>query len=473
VLVVPASDPVFHAPGAAHGLVVPGGGSSVSRRSALASLLRGKMGNAVVHGGLPSGSPQIALGSRPGRTTFYVALPPPGKHHNVTRYPIAVVGPGYRGLLTSSSTRLPGLISIADVAPSVTALRSGERPRIRSKPSADPAARLAGLDRRLDQAHDARNWATLVLVGLLTVLGLVALGTRSPALARAAFLSPASCVAAAVALSALGVRTPWEAVLGVALLGGGVALGAGLLLPPRAPMALGLGALFAFLFTVMWAKPEWNTLAVIGPHPDGGGRFYGITNEVETILLAPALALGALAGPTLVPVVGLLVAAGVAASEIGADGGGLVVYLAGFLVLWLRLRRVPAAQAVAAAAVSAGAALLLVGIDAATGGSSHVTHAVGGGPGSLFGDLGHRLHLSGASLVSSWNAALLFALSICALVWLALRRPRFAVLDALLAALAVSLFVNDTPADVAGFGALSALLLWVWARSGERDLPLQ
>ena len=431
------------------------------------------MGNAVVHGGVPTGAPEIRLGTRPGRTTFYVALPPPGKHHNVTRYPIAVVGPGYQGLLTSTSTRLPGLISIADVAPSVKALRGGDEPRIRSKPSADPTARLAALDHRLDQAHDARNWATLVLVALLTVLGLLALATRSPALARAAFLSPASCVAAAVALSALGVRTPWTAVLGVALLGGGAALGAGLLLPPRLPMALALAALFTFLFTVMWAKPEWNTLAVIGPHPDGGGRFYGITNEVETILLAPALVLGALAGPALVPVVGLLVAAGVAASEVGADGGGLVVYLAGFLVLWLRLRRVPAAQAVAATAVSAGAALLLVGIDAATGGSSHVTHAVGGGPGSLLGDLGHRLHLSGASLVSSWNAALLFALSICGLVWLALRRPRLAVLDALLAALGVSLLVNDTPADVAGFGALSALLLWVWARSEERDFPLQ
>jgi hypothetical protein len=105
VLVVPASDPVFRNPEAAQGLLVPGGGSTVSRRSARASLLRGKMGNAVVHGGVPTGAPKITLGSRPGRTTFYVALPPPGRHHNVTRYPIAVVGPGYRGLLTSTATR--------------------------------------------------------------------------------------------------------------------------------------------------------------------------------------------------------------------------------------------------------------------------------------------------------------------------------------------------------------------------------
>jgi len=43
------------------------------------------------------------------------------------------------------------------------------------------------------------------------------------------------------------------------------------------------------------------------------------------------------------------------------------------------------------------------------------------------------------------------------------------VLDALLAALAVSLLVNDTPTDIAGLGVLSALVLWIWlARSGER-----
>jgi hypothetical protein len=238
-------------------------------------------------------------------------------------------------------------------------------------------------------------------------------------------------------------------------------------------LALGLGALFAFLFAVMWARPEWNTLAVIGPHPDGGGRFYGLTNQVETLLLSPALVLGALAGLRALPVVALVVAAGVAASRIGADGGGLVVYLAGFLVLGLRVGRVPALRAAAATAVAAGAALLLVGIDAATGGSSHVTDAVGGGPGALAGDLAHRVHLSAASVGSTWNNALLFGASVAVLVWLALRRPRLPVLDALLAALAVSLVVNDTPTDVAGWGVLSALVLWAWTRSGEGAFELE
>jgi hypothetical protein len=468
-MVVPAGAPVFHSLGAAHGLVVAGEGATVTRRGALASLLRGKMGNAIIRGGLPAGEARISLATAPGRTTFYLALPPPGRHHNVVRYPIAAVGPGYAGILTSTSTRLPGLVSIADVAPSVEALRRGNRPRIRSEAEDDPLPRLETLDQRLDRAHDSRVPAALVLVCLVATLGLLALATRSALLGRAAFLAAPTCIAVAVLLSALGVTGPAAAVTALGLAAGLLALLGGAVLRPALPLALGLAALFAFLFAVMWAEPEWNTLAVIGPHPDGGGRFYGVTNQVETLLLAPALVLGALAGLRALPAVALLLAAGVASSRVGADGGGLVVYLAAFLALGLRLRRPEPTRAAVTVALAAGAALALVGIDAATGGSSHVTEAVGGGPGSLLDDLGHRLHLSGASIASTWNNALLFALGLAALAWLALRRPRLAILDALLAGLAVSLVVNDTPADVAGYGALSALVLWTWlGRAGER-----
>ena len=444
----------------------------MTRRGALASLVRGKMENSLV-GGVPGGKPLISLATRPARITFYVALPPTGEHHNVVRYPIAVVGPAYRGLLVSSSTRLSGLVSLADVAPSVRALNRGDRPRIQARPESDSLARLGRLDRRLDDAHDARIPAMIVLAALMGSLGLLALLTRSPLVGRAAFLVAPACVAIAVVLSATDVTTPWIAALALALTAPAAALGASALLRPRLPLALGLGALFVFLFAVMWTRPEWNTLAVIGPHPDGGGRFHGLTNQVETLLLSPALVLGALVGLRALPAVALVVSAGVAASRMGADGGGLVVYLAGFLVLGLRVSRMPALRAAAATAVAAGTALLLVGIDAATGGSSHVTDAVGGGPGSLAGDMAHRVHLSAASVTSTWNNALFFTASIAALVWLAFRRQRPPVLEALLAALAVSLVVNDTPTDVAGWGALSALVLWTWARSDETAFRLE
>ena len=132
------------------------------------------------------------------------------------RYPVAVRGPGYSGLLTDTSTRLPGLISIADVARSARALRAGDRPRIHSQADADPLGRLAGLDRRLDRAHDSRTGATIVLVVLMLALSLLALLTRSPAAARAAFLAPPACIGAAVAASADGVSRPSQAVTAVA-----------------------------------------------------------------------------------------------------------------------------------------------------------------------------------------------------------------------------------------------------------------
>jgi hypothetical protein len=474
VLVVPASSAVFASPTAAHGLLVVGSGATVSRRAALASLLRGKMQSASIHSGIPGGRPLIRLSNHSSKTTFYVALPPPGKHHNVVRYPIAVVGPGYQGLLTSTSTRLDGLVAIGDVAPSALAIDRGKKPRIRSRPSSNPLGHLRWLDRRLSRAHDARIGAQLVLVGLVTLFGLLALGLRSAALGRVAFLSAPACLVVAVVLSASGVTGAWHVITALALAAGGLALAGGVLLPPRVRFGLGLTAVFAFLFAVMWARPEWNALAAIGPKPDGGGRFYGINNQVETMLLAPALVLCAVVGPTALPIAALLLAAGIAASPIGADGGGLVSYLAGFVLLWLRLRETrPSPGRVAVAfGVAAAAALALVGIDSATGGSSHVTKAVGHGPDSLAGDLGHRIHLSAVAVTANWYSVLLFAASVAALVWLAFRRPRVAVLDAFLLALAVSLLVNDTPVDIAGLGALAGLVLWAWlGRSGERLGP--
>jgi hypothetical protein len=471
VIVRPASAPVFSDPNAAHGLLIAGEGATVGRRTALASLLSGEVANAVVNGGLPEGRPKISLSRVPGAITFYLALPQPGRHHNVVRYPIAVVGPGYHGLLTSTSTHLTGLIPISDVAPSVLALERGKRPRIRSRASSAPLAYLRDFDRRLTRAHDSRTGGLLVLVGLIVALGLAALATRSPTLGRAAFLAAPSCLVVSLLLSAFDVTAARDVVVALALGAAALALAGGLLLRPRLPLALGLVALFVFLFAALWAEPRWNSLAALGARPDGGGRFYGINNQVSTLLLAPALVLGALAGKRALPVVALAVAASIGVSSIGANGGDMVAYLAGFLALAL-LQRSPRPGPLrvgVAAAVVVAAAFALIGIDAALGGSSHVTHAVGGGPGSLLGDFGHRLHLSAAFIGSGWNEALLFALSVAALVWLALRRPRLPVLDALLVALAVSLLVNDTPTDIAGLGALSALVLWAWlGRSGER-----
>jgi hypothetical protein len=112
--------------------------------------------------------------------------------------------------------------------------------------------------------------------------------------------------------------------------------------------------------------------------------------------------------------------------------------------------------------VAAGAvalALLLLGLDAATGGSSHVTGAVGDGPAALAGDLADRIELSVRRTAGSLGATAVVLGSLAILLAVALRARRDAVLDALLAGLAVSLLVNDTPGDVLGIGAAIAITL--------------
>src|SRR5262245_66235208 len=94
VVVVPPFDPQTYAERGAVGLFVPGSGETVTRRSAVASLVRGKVEPSVL-GETPSGKPLISLGRGPADVTVYLALPPPGRQANTRRYPLAIVGGGY------------------------------------------------------------------------------------------------------------------------------------------------------------------------------------------------------------------------------------------------------------------------------------------------------------------------------------------------------------------------------------------
>ncbi|MHB1242940.1 MAG: hypothetical protein ACYC1P_06015, partial [Gaiellaceae bacterium] len=112
VRVVAPFDPADYADRAAVGLLVPGAGPTVTRASALSALLRGELEHDLL-GGTPTGDPLLQLGSARG-AEILVSLPPPGRSENDRRYPIAVLGQS--GLLTSSSTRIDGLVSVTDVA---------------------------------------------------------------------------------------------------------------------------------------------------------------------------------------------------------------------------------------------------------------------------------------------------------------------------------------------------------------------
>ena len=435
------------------GLYVPGAGGTVSRAGAIASLERGKVQSALL-GGEPKGKilADVVFGKPPPGTepAALVELPPPGSHHNVKRYWVAFVGNGYRGILTSEATRIRGLVAVADIAPSLVDLEQGRPPSIRSSRDRDAVADLQELDTRLTRVHHDRGWTLVTVVLTIVFLALV--------LPRAAVLAGAAAVTASLLLAWAGATRFWVVIPAMAGLTTLLAVAA----PARRRYVPGIVALFLAAFTaVLAADPELNSLAVLGARPDGGGRFYGIGNQVETLLLVPVLAAAAIGGLRWLLALAVLSIVTIGWSKAGADGGGILVYAMALGVLAFRLRGLaltPRRIVVLVGCVVA-LAFAFVGVDALLGGSSHVTHAVGTGPGSLLGDLGHRLHLSWESATKSWYNVLLFLLSAAALVAMGLLRPRMPTVDALLAGLAVSLLVNDTPVDVIGLGAIGCLAL--------------
>ena len=468
MIVVDDLDLARYAQPGAVGLMVPGAGSKVSGRGARAALVRGEVETALT-GGVPTGDPLIILDRRPAEVTFYVALPPPGTHPNDRRYPVAVVGDGYHGLLESSSTRVPGLVSIADVAPSVVALEEGRKPRMTARETADPVNELRELDARLRHARDARFGVDLVFIASLLLASIGALMLRSPLLGRAAILVAPAGLSLALTLSALDVERPEAVIAGFAVGVPLLALAAACVTGSRSRL-LALLTIFLGAYALALSQwPEVNSLAAIGPHPYGGGRFYGLTNETATLLLPAMLAAGALAGIRWLAGIAVLSLALVGLSATGADGGGVLVLLAAFGVLALRLAdlRLTIRRLAALGAGVVAAGLLVVGLDAAAGGESHVTRSLESGPGSFAEDLAHRAEVSIRGPTSSPMPFLITAAALGLLIWVGTRRPRHAVVDAMLAAVAVSLVVNDTPQDVSTFGALGALGLLAFCRTAS------
>ena len=400
------------------GLAVPGAGPTVTRESALNTLLTGKVVSSLL-GGAPNGPSLIELDDGPPPDTL-VVLPPSGESEN-TRYPIAVT-PGQRGVLTSSSTRIDGLVSLSDVA----------HGRLEVVAVQDPVATLQRLEHRIERNDRIRLPLTLLLGGLAYI---------------AAVLAPG--LAPRVVLLGLAANL-WLAGWWVVAI---VALAAAVL-----PLGLACASVLLAYLLVLGLDPESVALSPFGPSQ--AGRFYGVSNLLETMLLVPAILGPALLGRIGVAVAGLSLVA-VAGSRFGADGGGLLVLLAAYATLLVRTRGVRLDVRRVAALVVAGvaAAIVLVGLDAAIGGSSHVTHAVGDGPGAVLGDIADRLELSARRTFGAVGPAFAVLASLAVLCVVATRRPRRPLTDAVLVALLVSLVVNDTPGDVIGFGAVAAFVV--------------
>jgi hypothetical protein len=450
------------------GLLVPGAGPETSAGSARAALERGAVRNSL-RGGLPSGPVLIMVET--GRVpqagpAIVLALPRGGEQPNDRRYPMAVLGPGHRGLLTSESTRIPGLVSIADVAP--TAL--GRAGALGSKPEARATDALERLDDRIDRNNDARKTLLRLVAALVLVLALVA--------PRAAILGVALVLIVNLALGAVTVGSEW---LLIAATGLAVLAGAAVARVIRSPAAVAVvltGTLAAYLLAFL-ADERWVALSPLGPTQNA--RFYGFSNLIATLLLVPALVGGALLARrrlVLLAPVAILAFIVVAGSRFGADGGGAVVLAVGFAVLAAALaglRRRALALVVGAALALAVAAIAL---EAALGASSHVTRALEGGPGGLADDLRDRVELSFARATAHWQNAAIVVVCVGALTLLAarlLRSPRpladRALPLAFLAAIATSLVVNDSPVEVAMTGLACYVAVETYALGAAGTSP--
>ncbi len=428
------------------GLLRPGFGPTTNRRRALAELVRGTEVNARL-GGVPKGKPLIEAGKASVFPNCHMCivlqLPPRGAPTSNDRlYRIAVIGRGFHGLLTSPTTQIPGLVSVVDVAP--TALGGHPSTTLSWAPSTDAVGQLSRLGHAIGSNNRLKFAVLFILAGVLLALALLGL--------RAA----ATAVPAALLVNlALGMGQVSNEVLLCAAISAGTVLVALLLArvcrSESALLAL-YGGVVALYALVIVRRPEWQAVTPFGPTQNS--RFWGIGNQVETLLLAPLLAGALLArrrfgllGFVIFGVFGLVV---MTDNRLGADGGGAIVLGIALAVLGTRLFKLGLSGFVGLLASAAVAVLWIVSRGLAQPGPNHLRSAFSNNGGGLLASLESRVPLSYVPALHEWQLVLplLLALAVSfALAWRAAKqRSTRDVLLAFGTAIVTSLLINDSAA---------------------------
>lgn len=428
------------------GLLRAGYGPTTNRRRALAELVRGTEVNARL-GGVPRGRPLLNTNKAsvyPNcHSCIVVQLPPRGAPTGNNRlYRIAVIGGGFHGLLTSPTTHIPGLVSIVDIAP--TALPGHQASTLSWTPSQHPIGQLNRLGHAIGSNNRLKFAALFILAGVLLALALLGL--------RAAVTAVPAALLVNLALGVAQVSN--EVLLCAAVSAGTVIVALALARFCRSESALlalygGVVALYAF---VMVTRPEWQAVNPFGPTQNS--RFWGIGNQVETLLLAPLLAGAFLArrrfgivGFVLFGVFGLFV---MTDNRLGADGGGAIALGIALAVLGTRLFRLGMKGFVGLLGSAAIAVLWIVSRGLAERGPNHLRSAFAGHGGGLLSSLESRVPLSYLPALHAWQIVvpLLFVLAVAfGLAWRGARQQ--STRDVLLAfgvAIVTSLLVNDSAA---------------------------
>jgi hypothetical protein len=447
------------------GLYRPSYGPTTNRRRALAQLVRGAETNARL-GGVPGGKPLINANKakvfHDCRMCIVVKLPRRGwPFANHRLYRIAVIGRGFHGLLTSPTTRIPGLVSIVDVAPTALGHAVG------GMSWAPSSAAVAHLDRLDAQIHDedrlkyAGLFIATAIAMLLALLGRRAARTAIPAallasLALGAFhvTNEVMIVTLFTTLSALG--TLWLARVcrdDLALLG------------------LIVFVLLAYL-VVFVKRPEWAAVTPLGP--DQNLRFWGIGDQIGTLLFAPLLMGAVIArqrlgwiGFAAFSLLGLFV---MSDNRLGANGGGAIALGLALAVLGARLSRRGMPAFLSALAATGAIVFAIVQHGLASPGPNHLRSAFGSGITGLVDVAVNRVPLVYAPAVQEWPLTLPLAVLLVAAGVLAFRVTRARAARDLLLALATgviaSLLINDATGFMLAGGIACASAVARFAPSG-------
>jgi hypothetical protein len=433
------------------GLLVPEIGPTTNRRQALAALVRGAEVNARL-GGVPTGKPLLfpsgaKIAPTAPRGTIVVALPAAGRPRaNDRRYPIAVIGRGFHGLLASPTTRIAGLVSIVDLAPTALGHRRGS---LSSTPSTNAVARLATLDRQI-HANNRLKLPALIIVACASML-LAAIRPRAvlPAVLAALLVN--------VALGAAQVSS--EPLIVAVLLIGCIAGGLGLARICRSESRLlsciaGVVAVYTLVFAL---RPSWAAVTPLGPTQNS--RFWGMGNQLETLMLAPLLTGAWLAARRFgwfgFTAFALSACVFVTDNRLGSDGGGAIVLGVALAFVGARVFRVGARGFAILLLLASTLTLAIVSLNLGMPGPDHLRSAFGHGLPGMMRVAENRLPLAYLPALHEWPLLLPLALWFGGTVAIALRTaPGRASRDLVVAlglAVATSLLVNDSAAyELAG-----------------------
>jgi hypothetical protein len=366
----------------------------------------------VVVGTLPPGGPGFGIARKlaaqdPDRLIIIVQAPPePARLRLLT---IAARGIGGSGGLKSATTRRDGLVSASDIAPTILDRLKIEIPTdMQGQPIVgaprQSAAELNSMNDRLSLVAGRRaplGRSVLTLGGIIVIL-LLLFGRLSGRYAEISRLTQRLVGLAVLWLPLMLLITaalrPSRAAEADFAIAGSLLLALVTDRLVRWPRALFVPVFFVVLahgldFLVLNGQITGESL--LGSNPLYGARFFGVGNELEAVVaVSSVMAVGSVLSDSGVkrPArwfagAGVVLALFLGAGRFGADVGGVIFIGAAFGVaaLYVAKMRFTPLRVAALIALPILGLLFIAGLDAVTGGESHLTRTVFEAQG--FGDL--------------------------------------------------------------------------------------